>query len=76
MAAYDVSVTDSQALAAPQHGSFPVKFRDQIVNALNPREKLDKCDRCFFVDEKPLPWRCSAWTCMTSAPPHRYSATT
>jgi len=76
MAAYDVSVTDSQALAAPQHGSFPVEFRVQFVNALNPREKLDKCDRRFFVDQKPLPWLCSASTWGTSAPPHRYSTTT
>jgi len=60
MAAYDVSVTDSQALAAPQHGSFPVKFRHRIVNALNPREKLDKSERRFFVDQKPLPCLCSA----------------
>ncbi|USQ94989.1 hypothetical protein [Caulobacter sp. RL271] len=58
--AYDVSMTGAQALAAAQHGPFSVKFRVQILNALNPREKLDKSERRFFVDQKPLPWLCSA----------------
>jgi hypothetical protein len=53
-------MTGAQALAAAQHGPFSVKFRVQILNALNPREKLDKSERRFFVDQKPLPWLCSA----------------
>ena len=49
VAAYDVSMTDSQALAASQHGLCAEKSHGRIVNALNPREKLDNCDRRFFI---------------------------
>jgi len=75
-AAYDVSMNDSQALAALQHGLCAEKSRSRIVNALNPREKLDKRDRRFFGDRKALPWLCSAFPRVTSAPPHRYSTRT
>ncbi|MCY1648871.1 hypothetical protein OVA11_17985 [Caulobacter sp. SL161] len=76
VAAYDVSMTDSQALDAPQHGLCAHASRSLIVNALNPRKKLDKSDRRFFAALKALPRLCSTdpggiWT---SA--YRYSAPT
>jgi len=74
--AYDVSVTDSQALAAVQHAWCAQKSRSRIVNALNPREKLDKRERRFFEAAKALPRLCSSDAGMTSAAPHRYSTRT
>lgn len=60
VAAYDVSVTDSQALDAPRHRLCALASHSLIVNALNPREKLEKANRRFFVAAKALPRLCSA----------------
>jgi hypothetical protein len=52
VAAYDVSVTDSQALAAPQHRFCALASHSINVNALNRRKKLDRRERRFFAGAK------------------------
>ncbi|MCK5908427.1 MAG: hypothetical protein KAG62_00590 [Caulobacter sp.] len=45
-------MTDSQALAAPQHGVCADAPHSRNVNALNHRKKLDAPDRRFFAAAK------------------------
>jgi hypothetical protein len=51
IAAYDVSVTDSQALDAPQPRLCVHASHSLIVNALNPCGKLEGSGGRFFVAE-------------------------